>query len=95
MNVTTQTIALTHGAALKMLEAATAEADRIGQPQCIVMVDASGVEIGVPRMTGAKFPSLKSARSKARTAASTGSDSATIPDAIKPLIALATALPIT
>ena len=33
---------LTHAAVLEMLRAAVAQADAMGQPQCIVIVDASG-----------------------------------------------------
>lgn len=90
MSITVETRVLTHDAALDMLRAACAKATEIGQPQCVVVVDASGVEIAVIRMTGARYLSLKSARAKARTAASTGTPSADIPDPVKPLIALAT-----
>ncbi|WEX91499.1 heme-binding protein (plasmid) [Sinorhizobium garamanticum] len=38
------------------------------QPQCIVIVDASGVTLGQLRMRGARFLSLASAEAKARTA---------------------------
>ncbi|MDB2408120.1 heme-binding protein [Jannaschia sp.] len=81
---------LTHRATMAMLSAAIAAAEGIGQPQCIVIVDASGESLAELRMTGAKFLSLKSARAKARTAASTGAPSGDIPDAVAPLIALAT-----
>ncbi|MFK7744239.1 MAG: heme-binding protein [Roseobacter sp.] len=87
----TQTsLKLTHHAILKMLEAATACADKIGQPQCIVIVDASGETLGSLRMSGAKYLSLKSARSKARTAASIGAPSNAVPVDFGPLIAAAT-----
>ena len=82
--------ALSHSGAMTMLGAACAEADKIGQPQCIVIVDASGVDIASVRMTGAKVLSLKSARAKARTAASIGAPTDTIPETVRPLIALAT-----
>lgn len=81
---------LTHQGAMAMLNAAIAEADRIGQPQCIVVVDVSGELIAEVRMTSAKFLSRKSALSKARTAASIGAPSAAIPDHIRPGIAAAT-----
>lgn len=83
-------MSLTHTAAMAMLAAAIEKADSIGQPQCIVIVDASGESIAELRMTGAKFLSLKSARAKARTAASSGAHSGAIPPEVKPLIALAT-----
>ncbi|MCV6594292.1 MAG: heme-binding protein [Silicimonas sp.] len=81
---------LTHQGALLLLEAAVAEAEALGQPQCIVIVDASGVDLAVLRMAGAKVLSLESARSKARTAASIGAPSAEIPEPVRPAIAAAT-----
>lgn len=81
---------LTHRGALAMLEAAAQKAEEIGQPQCIVIVDASGVELAVLRMSGAKFLSLKSARAKARTAASIRAPSDAIPDHVGLPIAAAT-----
>lgn len=81
---------LTHRAVLTMLSAAVAEAERMGQPQCIVIVDASAVELGQLRMTGAKVLSLKSASAKARTAASIGAPTTAIPEAVRPAIAAAT-----
>ena len=83
-------IGLTHAATLTLLSAAVAEAERIGQPQCIVIVDASGEPLGEIRMTGAKYLSRLSARAKARTAASIGAPSDTIPEAVRPAIAAAT-----
>ncbi len=62
----------------------------MGQPQCIVIVDPSAVELAVLRMTGAKVLSLRSARAKAQTAASIGKPSATLPEAVRPAIAAAT-----
>ncbi|MEM6381972.1 MAG: heme-binding protein [Pseudomonadota bacterium] len=85
-----ETRILTHAGALAMLQAAAARAEEIGQPQCIVIVDASGELIAELRMTGAKFLSRKSALSKALTAASIGEPSNTIPDSVRPLIGLAT-----
>ncbi len=84
------TLRLTHLAALRMLDAAVQEADAIGQPQCIVIVDPSGETLASLRMSGAKYLSLKSARAKARTAASIGGPSGSVPDAVGPLIASAT-----
>ncbi|KMW58504.1 hypothetical protein AIOL_003479 [Candidatus Rhodobacter oscarellae] len=81
---------LTHQAVLAMLAAAVAKADQIGQPQCVVIVDASGESLGEIRMTGAKYLSRKSARAKARTAASIGAPSSAIPEPVRPLIAAAT-----
>jgi len=90
MVYTRETVELTHEACLEMLRVAVSEAERIGQPQCIVIVDKSGVELASLRMTGSKFISLKSARAKARTAASIGSASDLIPPLVAPLIAAAT-----
>ena len=84
------TMTLTHVAVLEMLGAAVAKAEEVGQPQCIVIVDASGETLGEIRMLGAKYLSRKSARAKARTSASIGAPSAAIPDPVRPLIALAT-----
>ena len=86
--VQTQAI-LTHRAVLAMLNAAVAEAEAMGQPQCVVIVDASGELLGEIRMTGARFLSRKSARAKALTAASTGAPSQNIPEAVRPAIAAA------
>lgn len=87
---TVESLSLTHAAVLEMLGAAVAKAEEIGQPQCIVIVDASGETLGQIRMTGAKFLSLKSARSKARTAASIGGETTAIPEHVGLPIAAAT-----
>lgn len=81
---------LTDAAVFTMLQAARDAAERICQPQCIVVVDASAVELASLRMQGAKVLSLRSARAKAMTAASTGRPSATVPEAVREQIALAT-----
>lgn len=90
MENTIKTRALTHKGTMKMLEAAIAEAEKIGQPQCIVIVDASGELLAEVRMSGAKFLSRKSARSKALTASSIGAPTTNIPEAVRPFIASAT-----
>ena len=84
------TLALTHAGVLAMLQAAVACAEEMGQPQCIVVVDASGETLGEIRMSGAKYLSRRSARTKARTAASIGAPSDAIPEAVRPAIAAAT-----
>lgn len=81
---------LTHAAVLAMLAAAVAKAEEIGQPQCIVIVDASGEPLGEIRMTGAKFLSRRSALAKAQTAASNRAPSANVPADFRPPIAAAT-----
>lgn len=85
-----ETQSMTHAGAMAMLAAAVAEAEAIGQPQCIVIVDASGVDLATLRMSGAKYLSLKSARAKARTAASIGAPSGSVPAAALPAISIAT-----
>lgn len=84
------TPSLTHKAVLTMLAAAVSKAEEIGAPQCICIVDASGVSLGQIRMNGAKFLSLKSAMAKAQTAASIRGASSNIPEAFRPHIAAAT-----
>jgi glc operon protein GlcG len=81
---------LTHSGTMAMLAAAITKAEEIGQPQCIVIVDASGELLGEIRMTGARFLSRKSALAKARTAASTGQPSANIAEAARLPLGLAT-----
>ncbi|MCL6282490.1 heme-binding protein [Ruegeria sp. 2012CJ41-6] len=81
---------LTDEAILAMLTKAVAKATEIGQPQCIVIVDASGVTLGQIRMNGAKYLSLKSASAKARTAASIGAETTAIPEHVGLPIAAAT-----
>lgn len=75
---------------MKILAAGIAKAEETGQPQCIAIVDASGEPLGEIRMTSAKFLSRKSALTKARTAASIGNPSHTVPEAVRPAIAAAT-----
>lgn len=90
MQITLPTERLTDVALLAMLHAGTDKAQAMGQPQCIVIVDPSAVELAVLRMVGAKVLSLRSARAKAQTAASTGKPSAVLPEAVRPAIASAT-----
>lgn len=85
-----KSLILTHKAVITMLQAAVAQAETMDQPQCIVIVDASGVTLGQLRMSGAKYLSLKSAETKARTAASIRAPSDAITETIGPAIAAAT-----
>ncbi|MEM7320789.1 MAG: heme-binding protein [Pseudomonadota bacterium] len=85
-----QSLRLTDMAVLEMLTAAVARATEIGQPQCIVIVDQSGVTLGQFRMKGAKYLSLKSAFAKARTSASIGAETTAIPEPVGLFIAAAT-----
>ncbi len=87
---TTQTRSLTHSGTMAMLAAAIGKAEEIGQPQCIVIVDASGELLAEVRMTGAKFLSRRSARTKARTAASIGAPTPNVPEAMRAPLAAAT-----
>ncbi len=90
MQVTTPTERLTDAALLAMLHAAADKAQALGQPQCIVIVDPSAVDLAVLRMTGARVLSLRSARAKAQTAASTGKPTSALAEAVRPAIAAAT-----
>lgn len=74
-----ETITLSHKGALDMLVAAVAHAEQIGVPQCIFIVDASGETIASIRMDGAKYLSMHTARSKARTAASINNSTGAMP----------------
>ncbi len=90
MDHTDTTSRLTHRGTMAMLAAAVAEAEAIGQPQCIVIVDASGELLGEVRMTGAKYLSRRSARAKAMTAASISAPSSSVPEAVHAAIGAAT-----
>ncbi len=81
---------LTHDAVLAMLQNGAAKATEMGQPQCLVVVDASGEVMGSLRMTGAKYLSLRSARAKARTSASTGLATGGMPEDFAAKVASAT-----
>ncbi len=90
MQITIPTERLTDSALLAMLHAASEKAQAMGQPQCIVIVDPSAVDLAVLRMTGAKVLSLRSARAKAQTAASIGKPSDALSEAVRVAIAVAT-----
>lgn len=90
MQVTISTERLTDAALLAMLHAAADKAQAMGQPQCIVIVDPSAVDLAVLRMTGARVLSLRSARAKAQTAASTGKPTSALAEAVRSAIAAAT-----
>lgn len=63
-------VKLTHRGAFAAFDAAVEATEAIAAPQCVVLVDESGVTLGVVRMDGAKSLSLRTARRKAITAAS-------------------------
>ncbi len=75
---------------MTLLNAAISAATAMGQPQCIVIVDQSGVTLGSFRMRGSRFQSLKSASAKAQTAASIGAPSHSLPDHARLPLAIAT-----
>lgn len=87
---TRPTHALTHEGAMVMLSAAIAKAEEMGQPQNVVIVDASAVVVAEIRMTGAKVLSLKSAHSKAITSASTRTPTSSIPEPMRLGLGMAT-----
>lgn len=90
MQITIPSERLSDAALLAMLGAAAEKATAMGQPQCIVIVDVSAVDLAVLRMAGAKVLSLRSARAKAQTAASTGKPSDAIAEPVRAAIAAAT-----
>jgi glc operon protein GlcG len=63
----TRTLTLAGG--LAVLFAGVAEAERIGQPMCITVVDTGGNLLAFARMDGSKALSVISTRNKATTAA--------------------------
>jgi uncharacterized protein GlcG (DUF336 family) len=75
---------------MTLLTAAISAATAMGQPQCIVIVDQSGVTLGSLRMRGSRFQSLKSATAKAQTAASIGAPSHSLPEHARVPLAIAT-----
>ena len=90
MQITETTERLTDAALMAMLHASFRKAQALGQPQCIVIVDPSAVDLAVLRMTGARVLSMRSARAKAQTAASTGKPSGALAEAVRMPIAAAT-----
>lgn len=90
MSFVQETRTLTHKGALAILTAAVTQAEQMGQPQCIVIVDANGEVLAEIRMTGAKFLSRKSALAKALTAASIGNETTSVPEGVRMAIGLAT-----
>lgn len=69
MALTRVTETLTLEGGLAVLNAAVAEARRIGQPMCVSVVDAGGNLLAFARMDGSKALSVISSRNKAVTAA--------------------------
>lgn len=81
---------LTDDGVRALLDAAMTAARAMNQPQCIAIVDASGVELASFRMAGSRYLSIKSALAKARTAASINSASNSVPEHARLLLAAAT-----
>jgi uncharacterized protein GlcG (DUF336 family) len=73
-----------------MVDAAAAEADSIGVPQCIAVVDGAGDLLAFRRMDGAKPMSIATATAKAVTAARTRNASGPLPDHVGLSVGLAT-----
>lgn len=71
---------LTHQGAFAALGAAIAAAEKMGVPQCIALVDASGAAILSFRMDGARFLSMRTAMRKAITSASLAAPAGSLPD---------------
>lgn len=69
MEYSRPTRTLTLDGALAVLNAAVAEARRIGQPMCVSVVDTGGNLLAFGRMEGSKALSVISSRNKAVTAA--------------------------
>ena len=63
---------MTPEGALKVLNAAIAEATCIGQPMCVAVVDTGGNLLAFARMDGSKGLSVTSSINKARTSALSG-----------------------
>lgn len=82
---------LTHAGALAALNACVAKAEQMGVPQCIAVVDASGVLLAFVRMDGARFLSNDSAIAKAVSAASTRMPTSRLPADMEMKLAMATA----
>jgi uncharacterized protein GlcG (DUF336 family) len=68
----------------RVIAAAAAEAERIGVPQNIAVVDAAGHLVAFRRIDGAKFLSIEIAIAKAVTAANVGKHTADILPATLP-----------
>ncbi len=81
---------LTAAAAQLMVDAATVEAEALGVPQCIAVVDPAGDLLAFRRMDGAKPMSIATATAKAVTAARTRNDSGPLPEHLGLSVAVAT-----
>ena len=87
---TEQSLKLTSGGAMKILQAAIEKATAMGVPQCISIVDPGGHLLAFCRMDGAFVLSNDSSLKKAKTAAFYGQLTGGMDDAIAIKLALAT-----
>ncbi len=90
MNFTETSEKLTDAGVQCLLTTAIASAQAMGQPQCIAIVDSSGVELATFRMAGSRYLSIRSALAKARTAASINAPSNSVPEHARLMLAAAT-----
>jgi glc operon protein GlcG len=72
MSLTKDARILTLEGGMAVLNAAISEAERIGRPMCIAVVDLGGNLLSFARMDGSKALSVISSRAKALTAAMSG-----------------------
>ena len=87
---TKKSLKLTHGGALKILQAAIEKAGAMGVPQCITIVDAGGHMLAFCRMDGAYVLSNDSSLKKAVTAAIYGQLTGQMDDNVAIKLAIAT-----
>ena len=87
---TEKSLRLTHGGALKILQAAMEKATAMGVPQCISIVDSGGHMLAFCRMDGAYVLSNDSSLKKAKTAAIYGQLTGQMDDNIAIKLAIAT-----
>ncbi len=83
---------LSYEGALRLIAAAVAHANKMGQPQCIAVVDAGCNLLAFVRMDGAKIQSEHSSITKAKTAASSRSETGSAPAYLDGTLAMATGL---
>ena len=90
MSDTKQSLKLTSGGAMKILQTAIEKANSMGVPQCITIVDAGGHMLAFCRMDGAFVLSNDSSMKKAVTAAIYGQLTGQMDDNIAIKLAIAT-----
>jgi uncharacterized protein GlcG (DUF336 family) len=65
-------VSVTHGLALRMVEAGFAKADQVGRPAVIAVLDEGGHLVAFGRQEGAPLVGIRMAQRKARTALDVG-----------------------